>query len=88
MGVSISLNGRDITPGWRSMMYQLILDEFGTGSPYLDKSDIPSLERLRDEQRRGSEDPPFDYSEEIAGCFNVIIEAIEKTGTAAIRSEF
>lgn len=86
MGVSIYVNGECITPGWRSMMYQLLLDEFGSGSPALYEEDIPYLEKLRDNQYKGEKDPPFDWSQDIANSFNKIIDAIKDKGYAAVQS--
>lgn len=92
MGVSIYMNGKNITPGWRSMLYQMLLDNFGTGSPLLGKSDISKLTELRDKQYLGSEhpseQPPFNYSPEIAEKFGMIIARIKKRGSAQIESYF
>jgi hypothetical protein len=81
MGVSIIMNGRtNVTPGWRSMMHSLILDEFGSSCVRLYRDDIPALERLRDTQMRGRNDPPFDWSRDIEASFNKIIGNIKKRG--------
>ena len=88
MGVSILMNGKDITPGWRSMMHGLLLDGFGTGSPYLTRSDIPALIELRDKQRREVEEGPFAWSQEIADTFDRIIARIRKRGSATVTSVF
>lgn len=90
MGVSIILVGprggeTNITPGWRSMMYSLMLDRFCTGGDFLfHKADIPDLRDLADNQRKGIEDPPFDYSDDIKESFEKIIAAVEKHGRAVV----
>lgn len=93
MGVSISMNGKDITPGWRSMLHQMLLDNFGAGSPlFLVSTDIPKLVEMRDKQHRGSnhphDHPPFDWSHEIADAVDKIIALIKKRGSAQIESFF
>jgi hypothetical protein len=82
------MNGKDITPGWRSMMHGLLLDGFGTGSPYLTKQDIPTLIQLRDKQLKGFKPAPFDWSQEIADTFDKIIARLKKRGSATIESNF
>lgn len=88
MGVSILLNGKDITPGWRSMMHGLIREEFGTSDLILSPSDLTALERLRNTQCKETKEPPFDWSQDIAEAFDKIIGRIKKRGSATIRCRF
>ena len=81
MSVSIIMNGRtNITPGWRSMMHSLLLDEFGRSCFRVYPDDIPALERLRDTQMKGRKEPPFDWSRGIETAFDKIIANIKKRG--------
>jgi len=90
MGVSIILIGprggeTNITPGWRSMMYGLMMDEFQTGGNFLfGKEDVPTLRRLATEQRKGEKEPPFDWAADIQESFNKIIANIEKYDRALV----
>lgn len=91
MGVSIyyeTPRGKrvDITPGWRSMMWSLLLDNGLTGS--LTYTDIESVMRVATEQNRGGEEkPPFDWCLEIAAKMYELIEAIRKYKTVTVIGE-
>lgn len=91
MGVSIGWQPvepktRWVTPGWRSMMHQLLLDNNLYGQ--LDKSDIPLLLKLGREQMKGIKDPPFDYSDSIHAAFKALARAIRKHGSIVVVYEF
>jgi len=90
MGVSISIGKKDITPGWRSMMYQLLLDNFGyiqTGYSVefiLMDYDVPTLKHIKKHQYKDIKEKPFDYATDIEQSFDEIIKIIEKKGEARI----
>lgn len=85
MGVSIRIGKEDITPGWRSMMHGLLLDNFqcintrmGTTVFYFTKDDIRALDVIAMNQYRGEKEPPFDYSKDIYDSFQKIIKKLMK----------
>lgn len=91
MGVSIgwqTVIGRThwITPGWRSMMHQLLIDNDLYGD--LDRRDIPLLLKVGREQRKGIAEPPFDYADDIRKAFQSIARAIRRHGTVRTVYEF
>jgi hypothetical protein len=91
MGVSIGWQPiepttRWITPGWRSMMHQLLLDNNLYGQ--LDKSDIPTLLEVGRKQMRGVKDPPFDHADDIQKAFQSLVRAIRKHGSIVVIFEF
>lgn len=90
MGVSIILIGprggeTDITPGWRSMMYGLMMDEFETGGNFwFIHEDLPRLHKIAEQQRKGEREPPFDWADDIKASFDKIIAAVEKYGKVLV----
>lgn len=84
MGVSIILDGKNISPGWRSKMHGLLIEGFGSGTVRLDTTDIEELERLRDNQRKGEDPPPFDWAQDIADAFDKIIARIREKGVVHV----
>lgn len=91
MGVSIGYQPVEprtywITPGWRSKMHGLLLDNGLYGQ--LGKSDIPTLRRVGHDQRKGVEPPPFDYSDDIRAAFDKLVRAIRKHGQIVVVYEF
>ncbi len=86
MGVRIEMTPKgkrkpiDITPGWRSMAWGLLLEVDG----YLTERDIPELERLKTEQRIERDGKRMGWSDEIAAMFDTIIAAIRKNGAVTI----
>lgn len=91
MGVSIGwqpveAKTRWITPGWRSMMHELLLNHCLYGT--LGKKDIPTLLKLGRTQERGNKEPPFDYSEEIHSAFKELARAIRKHGAIVVVYDF
>lgn len=95
MGVSIFLKGKSITPGWRSMMFDLLYENFQSVVPadgerrfLLFKSDLPQLRAVKKKQRKGDKEPPFDWSDDIADSFDKIISEIKKNGEAQVDCRF
>lgn len=91
MGVSIGYQPIEpkttwITPGWRSMMHQLLLDNNLYG--LLDKNDIPLLLKIGKEQCKGTRDPPFDYAEDIHAAFRTLVRAIRRHGSVVVVHRF
>ena len=87
MGVSITLETKrgkeiDITPGWRSMMWSLLLDYGLVGR--LTDDDLTLLVQARDNQRTGERNSPFSWSQDIADSFDQIIAAIKRDGSCVI----
>lgn len=72
----------DVTPGWRSAMWSLLLDNGLTGR--LDRNDIPDLIEVRNAQRKGVERAPFDWSQDIADSFDKITDILNKDGTCVV----
>lgn len=87
MGVSIFIeqtSGRrlDVTPGWRSKLHSMLLDNGLYG--HLDRGDIPRLCHLALCQRLEEEKMPWAWSGEIAEkCFK-IVRYIERCGSATV----
>jgi len=94
MGVSIMLGKKNITPGWRSMMYQLMIDNFGcihtqNGAEFIFVDyNIPTLMHIAKKQYKGEKEKPFDYAEDIEKSFNKIIKTIQKKGEARVSCGF
>lgn len=89
MGVSMEwkpANGRKwryLNVGWRSMLYNLLLDAGMLGG--LTESDIEPLQDIAATQRKGVADPPFDWSQDIADAIGEIIAGIRKHGNVEVR---
>jgi len=94
MGVSIMLGKKNITPGWRSMMYSLMTDNFGCihnqeGAHFLFMDfDIPTLMHIAKKQYKGEKDKPFDYAKDIEESFNKIIKVVQRKGEARVSCGF
>lgn len=91
MGVTIyyeTTRGKrvDITPGWRSMLWKMLIDNGLTGCVGLE--DVPVIKELAKKQNRGDADPPFDWSLEIAGKLYLLAEAIQKHKTVTVKGEY
>lgn len=92
MGVSLfwtthkSNKEHPLTVGWRSMMYQMLLDNGLLGS--LSDRHIPTLEDVAARQMKGVNDPPFDHADDIAEAFQQIIKAIKKHGSINVQGEW
>jgi len=91
VGVSLEMlvNGRKpviLNPGWRSMMHGLLLDAGLLGAVM--REDIPTLRELAATQKKGVNEPPFDWSQDIADAFETIITAVEKHGHVVIEAHW
>lgn len=87
MGVSIGWQRTEprtnwLTPGWRSMMHELLMDNGMYGVLY--PSHAPLLREVGDKQMKGLRDPPFDYSDDIKACFEELATALEKHGEIVV----
>lgn len=90
MGVSLewrpagARKWRYINVGWRSMLYNLLLDAGMIG--ILDAGDIETLRKIAETQCKGTKDPPFDWSQDIADAIGKLIQAIQKSGDVSVRA--
>lgn len=75
-----------ITPGWRSMMHGLLLENGLYG--ILSREDIPTLLKIGREQCRGNREPPFDYADDTHDAFKSLVRAIRKHGAVTVIFEF
>lgn len=82
--------GLDI--GWGSMFASLLRDYIGEpkytlggGAYYLDSGDVEGLKTLARKQRKGSKEPPFDWSDDIKSSTDKIIAQIEKDGLTILK---
>lgn len=74
---------RYINVGWRSMLYNLLLDAGLLGD--LDAGDIEPLQEIATNQRKNIAVPPFDWSQDIHDEIGKLIVAIQRHGGVSVR---
>lgn len=86
----------DISPGWNKQMAMWLRETPHTNVRHVWDTDcvgivsvfttdaIPTLERLKHDQRKGIEEPPYDTSKNWTACFDRIIAKIHERGEAIV----
>lgn len=77
---------RYINVGWRSMLYNLLLDRGLLGG--LDAGDVEALQEVAITQNKGVRAPPFDWSQDIHDAIMGIVKAIERHKNVEVRGEW